>query len=1365
MVQNGAPLGQMVIELGLETSAFSNSLTGATRAVKTSVKEMQASFRVADAGGQKIAGLTAKQNGLTKVIQAQKNELGYLKKAYDNSLDAQGNATSKTARAAQKYNEASSKLAQYEAELRKTNAQMARFKVENEGVTGWLKQTSDRWVESGQRISKFGQDVSSVGSALTKGLTLPLLGMSTVAIKSAIDFESAFAGVKKTVDEQVDANGRVIISYDDLSNGIRNMAKELPASAAEIANVAETAGQLGIKTQDVLSFTRIMIDMGESTNLSANDAATAIAKIANITGMTSDEYAKFGSAVVALGNNFATTESDLVQMTNRLASAGKLAGLTNPQILGLATAMSSVGIEAEAGGTAMTQTLTAMEKAVSEGGDSLKQFAEVSGVSSQEFVDHWNKDPIQAIQEFIKGLGKLDKQGESATQVLDDMGLSGIRQSNMLKSLALASDTLTGAVDMSTKAWGENTALTDEANKRYETTESKLKMLKNEVVDVGIEMGGPLVDALRDAVEAAKPTIQFAGDLAKKFSDLDESTQQNIIKWGALALAAGPVISLMGKGITVFGNTKTALGSLGNSVVELAAKAAEKKALNEFGEAAVTMGTSAATASGATGIGAMTSALGVLAPALLGIVGVGGALALGYGAWKLFGEEAWNSSQRIDRWGTDVGSTVDEVLSTVKEKTEEASGQFDLLSQGITSNSDVMVNSFEKMGTSIETALTNKIATLKGMLDTLPEDVRAAGEEITNDEIKKQEEYLGIVKENTQKIQAIRQNASNHNRELSYNDMIRIKSLAEESSTAYVESLGKSKEETKQILSAMTGDVETASKDQAQAWLQSLGKQRQDSKIEYKKRQDDLKKELVDAGYDLNSEYSKQMLDLLQTSSDSATQLTEDQMALILGKYPELAEEVFLANGQLISSMGDAGQSAVAQNKKMMESMEDFSNAAAKNMLENKDKAKLTLDEANQFEEWWNGLVLDPINGEVKTNAQEAVNEAASSEAGWNQLMWIGKDATVSSNVKMMIAEAAIANGKWDSMTYTEQQALLDSNVTKVMTQALQANGDWDGLTFEEQKALIYSNTPEVMAETMVNLGLWDEYHAEIKDLDADNYELMNTIAGSEQLLNDYNNIDPDFKDLLAKSPADLTFNQASDFLEYYNDLPEDLKTLLGNNSDIKNKIDVAKSKIDYYNRQSAKVQPINASTNAAYVARVAQGYINSVHGKTVYITTYRDEIRRYINRGRVNGAYATYAKGTNFHPGGLAVVNDQKGSNYKELIVPKKSNPFIMEGRNQLINLERGAKVLRADLTKKMFPHYADGVGIPENSQMVKNLKAINANDSFWPKQNNSRSSDEPVSITINLNGTVVREEADIKKIYKGISDEVIKAMNRPKF
>lgn len=310
--------------------------------------------------------------------------------------------------------------------------------------------------------------------------------------QASMDFESAITGVAKTTDltdEELAA----------MSDSIKALSTEIPATTEEIAAVAEAAGQLGIQKDALLDFTEIMTMLGTATNMTADEAATSLARFANITGMATDNYGRLGSVIVDLGNNFATTESEIVAMGTRLASAGKLAGLTEPEIMALAAAMSSVGIEAEAGGTAMTQTLNAIEKAVAKGGDDLAEFARIAGMSSEEFSSAWKNDAMSALTSFIGGLGKLDEQGESTVLVLEDLGLTGIRQSNMLKALGLAADQMTGAVNTANTAWQQNTALTNEANKRYATAQSRLTMMQNAYNNLKVAIGDAYTPALSEA--------------------------------------------------------------------------------------------------------------------------------------------------------------------------------------------------------------------------------------------------------------------------------------------------------------------------------------------------------------------------------------------------------------------------------------------------------------------------------------------------------------------------------------------------------------------------------------------------------------------------------------------------------------------------------------------------------------------------------------------------------------------------------------------------------------------------------------------------------------------------------------------------
>lgn len=1373
MANMGTPLGQMIIELGLDSSKFGKGLQSAKNEVRMWEQATRASMNSAVASGNRLDGLKSKYDGLTNAMKAQQKVVDQLKTDYANSFDKNGEATKRTERLAGQLAQAEAKLQGYRGQINQTAADMARLQVETQGFTGWLNKSGDNLIKNGERLKTFGNGLSSIGTSMTVGVTAPIMAGTIAVTKAAIDWESAFTGVKKTVDEMVDANGNVTYSYAKLEGQLKNLATQLPATHQEIAQVAENAGQLGISTDHIVEFTKTMIDMGESTNLSADEASTALARLANITGMSQDKFSNLGSSIVWLGNNFATTESEITEMGLRLAGAGKQIGLSQGSIMGIAAALSSVGIEAEQGGSAFSKLMVSLQLAVEKGGESLESFASVAGMTSDKFAQLFKSKPEVALERFIKGLGESEKHGKSAIAVLDEMGISEVRLRDTLLRAANAGDLMTKAIEGGNKAFNENTALANEANKRYETTESKLKMLRNEAVNMAIKFGGPLVDALRDGLKAAEPWIETLTKMAEKFSQLEPEQQRSILKWIAMGAAAGPTLKILGSGISTIGGLFKAFGTLEKGLVNLIAKQAEARvAATGISTALTSVGTSASVASGAGGLAGFASVL--TGPVGLAIGGTVLALGAGYGAWKLWGEEAWNSAQRTKRWGSDVGQATDEALTKVSNSAQTASGQFILLEQGISSNTDKAVANFARMGNAIETEMTNRITKLKELVNQLPQDIQGAADKLTNDEINNQQEYLNIVKENNEKVAAIREQASNHHRQLTFAETTQIKQLANESATAYVQSLGKSEKETKQILAAMTGNVQEASESQARAWLESLGKQRQNAQQEYSQLVENTKKSLQDAGYDLNSQYAKNILNLLKESSETATTAVDQQMAMILEKYPELANQIFLANGQIIDASNGAGQAMIAQNKRMMESFSDLTTTSAQSAEKNAKTLKLMADEANEYGEFWNSLVLDPKTGEIKTNAQEAINEAANSEQGWNQLIFASKDANLSSNAKLMIAEAAIANGKWESMTFTEQQALITSNATKTITQALQVKGDWDNLTFEQKKAVLYSNTPEVMAETLMNLGLWDQYSPEIKELKANNYDFLNVINQSEEKVKSWGTLPVEVKELLAKNEnLKMTIYESEEYFNRWNALPSNEKLMLANNQDALFKILSSEQRMnewnalpigikqmyannqDLLNKALQSEQSLNSyaannplqkqltgnSSSVVNEANRGSDALNNFKGITPGSKTMTgidnasapakeatrnvkafggsETITKHFNivasisgmaRSALSKLGINFAKGTNYHLGGPAIVNDQPGPTYKELVIPKGGMPFIPEGRDVFLpNLPRGSKVLTARQTKRLFPHYAEGVGIPRNARIFNLLNETN--------------------------------------------------------
>lgn len=432
-------------------------------------------------------------------------------------------------------------------------AQLGReFRATFAKARGELGDTADSAESFGSRATQAVDAVSSVLAAA--GISAALKEIKEgfdECVQASMDFESAITGVAKTTDLTDE-------ELADMSDAIKAMSTEIPASTTEIAAVAEAAGQLGIQKDALLDFTRVMTMLGTATNMTAEDAATALARFANITGMSADNYDRLGAVIVDLGNNFATTESEITQMGTRLASGGKLAGLTEPQIMALAAAMSSVGIEAEAGGTAMTQTLNAIEKAVATGEDSLQSFADVSGMSADSFAEMWNTDALGALTAFIRGLGNLDEQGESAVLVLEDLGLTGIRQGNMLKSLALAADQMDSAVQTANTAWDENIALTNEANKRYATTQSKLDMTQNAYNNLKVAVGDAFTPALRDAYDAGTDVLNVLGEFVQENPALVKgvATFTGVVGGATVALTAYAAISKVIKALdiaTIFG--------------------------------------------------------------------------------------------------------------------------------------------------------------------------------------------------------------------------------------------------------------------------------------------------------------------------------------------------------------------------------------------------------------------------------------------------------------------------------------------------------------------------------------------------------------------------------------------------------------------------------------------------------------------------------------------------------------------------------------------------------------------------------------------------------------------------------------------
>ena len=1412
----GTPLGQMYIELGLDVSKFNPSLTSAKNAVKYFQNNVKALDSTLKNNGKSTELLKAKYKSLGQAIEAQKKVLDQMKQNFD-KLDP---GSAKFDKAAADIERENAKLSAMEGQLYKVEQALKAVGREN-SFSGKMEALGKNLVKSGDHIQTFGKKVSDFGGTLTKGVSAPLIASAGFALKAAIDYETAFAGVKKTVDGTPQ-------QFDKLSASIREMAKEMPSSAVEIANVAEAAGQLGVPIGAIKDFSKTMINLGVSTNLSSEEAASSIAKIGNIMQVSGKDLgtwsAHFGSAVVDLGNHFATTERDIVEMTNRLAAGGKLAGLTTPEILGLATAMSSVGIEAEAGGTAMNQTLTGIGKAVAGVGKGAKEklqlIASTAGMTAEQFSTAWKQKPAEALQAFIKGLQKAHEEGKNMDGILAELDMSGIRQGNMLKSLASASDKMGESVRRSNSAWKENTALTTEAQKRYETTESQLKIFKNQITDLAIEFGGPLLKAMNSGLQAAKPWIQKLADMAKAFSEMSESQQQNIIKWGLLAAGAGPALSILGKGIGVIGGITKGIGFLTQGIgkvgggLSVLGKTFELFKQGNSLSSAFKTATTGITATGAAAESAATStslwskALGFLTSPAGWITG---GLLIGGVATK-YALDAQEAEKRTHLWGTAVNKLQSKELSGLYDKVQEAKKAMVDFGAGSTKSVEEVRKSVQSLGQDITDLVdknTKKKIELAEKLGLSKESQQAIAEGA--------ERTKTVVNDLTSQITDIYQRASDQHRNITREEQQIITANQNELINIQLKNMKYSGAERVAITKAINGEISGLNREQAQRSLSELLKWMADEKKAY----DDRKKILKDAidsikGTDAESVASRKKLtaELQQIEADHNAKMEAYGV-----RYAQLVKK-FRESG--IDGIGEQVAKMYQEAfEKTGLSFEEFEKKAIKAGNSIQQTSSLWAHEIDGMSEKqiqantaWNSMVWDLKEGKVKTNALDIIKEAASAEDGWNQMEFLLKNANLETNAKMMIGQALVEVDKWNTLTPEQKElvvgnnqgmkAVLDSKtlleqynaMPAAVKELLMKNTDflssgerataiierWNTLT-PEQKELILKDAASDKAERVrlavdsltgmahvVNLDAEDKTKSAIASamsgiltLPTDHKtDLIATPDGVTLGTNNamaslglFNGFAVPTKQLTV-DPSNATngAQQAINKQQEWNNTPSPVKPQLGDSTGA---ITAARQAIDNQNAWNATPSPTkhmtgdsSSAVNAANSATNAINGIPTSHHTTITAT---EVVNKVVNSfSRVFGP--RHEKGTNFHEGGLAMVNDQRNAVYKEMVTLPDGSSFIPDGRDVVLNLPRGSKVLRADRTKRLmknlgFPRYAAGVGIPEDAKFLREIK--NASKQFSFKDNSTGNSYSGENIVAEI--AILR--ASLEKILTAILEK----------
>lgn len=592
-----------------------------------------------------------------------------------------------------------------------------------QGLASQLKDTGKGIKEVGENIDTITKPIQYASTALAAG--------GVASAKFAIDFEDSFAGVKKTVDATPEQLAKIKQGIIDLSTTGIDGRGAIPQTTTELNELAAAGGQLGISQENIIDFTEVMAQMGTATNLVGEEGAATLARFQNVMGVGQNEIRNIGSAIVDLGNHSATTESEIAAMALRMGKYGSSVRMSAADVLGYSAALSSLGIEAQMGGSAIGRTWLSIEKAVANGGEGLKAFAKYSGKSAEEFKEQWNTDSSGAFNGLLKGL----QSAENLTVALDDLGINNTQDIQAMMALVNGYDLVTESVNRSNTAYQENTALQEEFNAKNETTASKLANTKNNIIEAARSIGETMLPSIQDA----STTV---ANFAKGLSQMSDEQKKVVVNTGATVIAIGAISKVSAGAIKGVGGIVEAVGNI-------------KKAFSAGGALAKFAPTLASIGS-------------VAGPAALAVAGIATAAIAGKVAY-----DKWYQSQY--RWS--------EGLSEGNEKVKESLEKYKSLNevQGQIKSLKMVIESPESSQEQVDNAK-SKLEEIKEMLsqeynlvinsdnsnldDAVEQVTKLTKNELQSNINNQRAELSELVNNNANYIQTRREAQENYNQEL-----------------------------------------------------------------------------------------------------------------------------------------------------------------------------------------------------------------------------------------------------------------------------------------------------------------------------------------------------------------------------------------------------------------------------------------------------------------------------------------------------------------------------------------------------------------------------------------------------------------------
>lgn len=1316
---NGKLLGNMIIKLDLNSSAFSKGLQGAKNAVNHQMKAMKSQMQVMNSSGDKLGALKAKYDGLGNVVQANEKHIEKLTKAYKDSFDENGKATASTTKYANELNQARARSASFTAQMKTTTGQMARMKVETEGFTGKLKAQSDKWMASGKKIESVGKSISSIGNTLTMSITAPVAAGFGLATKKAADFQTQIGEIGPLLTNGGKMTAEYRSQLDQMSDSSKKWAKQYGVSTNEINNGLAEVVRKGYDANQTLGVMPSILDATKASGDGFNDVMNVTTEVISQFNLKGKDYnstvknaTRVTDALTYVANATSAGFSDLGLAMGYVGPVANSLGMDVEETASAIGLLSDAGIGGEKAGTALRGALTRLLKPSKQ---NIAGFEKL-GISVDEFKNGTLTlpDTLNKIKQNTEGW--TDAQRTSAIA----LAFGTESQSAMNVLVGKGGDALKG---LTKETYNANGATKEIAKSMNDLPANKAARFKESLNVLAITVGEKLLPAFT-------PLLEKATQMINKFSEMDDATQQNILKWIGLAAAAGPALKLLGGGITVIGKTKTAVGKLTGGIVDLAAKAAEKKAMAEFSTTVASVGTASAGAAGASGVAGLGTAIaGLAGPIGIGLVALGAIT----GA-VVVGKKAYDDYQLSGgKWGTEVTGTQDKVITKSNELKEKGVQYMNEYQDGVNTNAEKIKEANKGIVDSIDKTIEKESKRRKKIskLSLLDDETKKWYEQILLAQKKVDDATLKSAIGMSSKINEVYQDASENHRELSDQEMQYIRSAYANLSDDQLKAAGFTKGQRLAIETSYQDDLSKLNEKEISSRIKSLEKA--------------LDKE--------KKTYDKQRKEIENNESLSAN-VRETLLKNLKKNYKEQTGEMITALANLSEKSGASLDETWYKWEKYGYNVEEVTALVSSSVKDTTKDLSLFAKGTSDADIQWNALSLDPKTGEVKTNMTDVLTEIAQTDDGWNQLKFMVKEAKLTSNAKEEVAIAMGEVGKWDQLWPTEKLLLCDGDEAKVeLYDTINALGAWN-MYVADRKGLGIDNADAIykLLTTQEQIKQWNMLPVSEKKILADNTDLVNKIFASNESYSAWVQIPDNIKNMLADN-VDLKtkLNDGTISIEQYNQVLPLLKKMYGDNFDINTKTEQAKNKIDEYNKNHHPEQKVLTGNNADVLnkEKTARDKLNQYNGVqipekkmvakddvtpnaekalgsyrevanlqdktisfkfTAFLDNTWDKIKEKMSE-KGNLITGNYAKGTNYHKGGLALVNDQTGSKYKELVKLPNGHAFIPQERNTLLDLPRGSAVLKASQTAKLFPHYAEGIGAVEvgNPQIAELIRVIN--------------------------------------------------------